>query len=87
MLISSFCLFGNILVDELIIIFRVSLFTSVVPVPVMLLGLFTSVFKLLYLKLLLHLWRGIIELNATIHYLRSCSSLMEDSHNPALNVR
>nr|YP_009994395.1 ATP synthase CF0 subunit IV [Cuscuta africana]QNP08493.1 ATP synthase CF0 subunit IV [Cuscuta africana] len=38
----SFRLFGNILADELIVVVLVSLVPLVVPIPVMLLGLFTS---------------------------------------------
>nr|YP_009663745.1 ATP synthase CF0 subunit IV [Cuscuta erosa]QCW07685.1 ATP synthase CF0 subunit IV [Cuscuta erosa] len=38
----SFRLFGNILADELVVVILVSLVPSVVPIPVMLLGLFTS---------------------------------------------
>nr|YP_009450045.1 ATPase subunit IV [Burmannia cryptopetala]ANK36242.1 ATPase subunit IV [Burmannia cryptopetala] len=38
----SFRLFGNILADELIVVVLVSLVPSVVPIPVMFLGLFTS---------------------------------------------
>ncbi|GMY38265.1 ATP synthase CF0 subunit IV [Fagus crenata] len=38
----SFRLFGNILVDELVVVILVSLVPSVVPIPVMLFGLFTS---------------------------------------------
>nr|WEY30538.1 ATP synthase CF0 subunit IV [Cuscuta gronovii] len=38
----SFRLFGNILADELVVVVLVSLVPSVVPIPVMLLGLFTS---------------------------------------------
>ncbi|KAI3864418.1 hypothetical protein MKX03_007773 [Papaver bracteatum] len=38
----SFRLFGNILADELVVVVLVSLVPSVVPIPVMFLGLFTS---------------------------------------------
>lgn len=38
----SFRLFGNILADELVVVVLVSLVPLVVPIPVMLLGLFTS---------------------------------------------
>ncbi|RZC75668.1 hypothetical protein C5167_051151 [Papaver somniferum] len=38
----SFRLFGNILADELVVVFLVSLVPLVVPIPVMFLGLFTS---------------------------------------------
>nr|YP_009994525.1 ATP synthase CF0 subunit IV [Cuscuta pedicellata]QNP08624.1 ATP synthase CF0 subunit IV [Cuscuta pedicellata] len=38
----SFRLFGNILADELVVVVLVSLVPSAVPIPVMLLGLFTS---------------------------------------------
>ncbi|KAL8214555.1 hypothetical protein R6Q57_004004, partial [Mikania cordata] len=38
----SFRLFGNILADELAVVVLVSLVPSVVPIPVMFLGLFTS---------------------------------------------
>nr|UXR11997.1 ATP synthase CF0 subunit IV [Christisonia kwangtungensis] len=38
----SFRLFGNILADELIVVVLVSLVPSVIPIPVMFLGLFTS---------------------------------------------
>ncbi|KAH1091567.1 hypothetical protein J1N35_018824 [Gossypium stocksii] len=38
----SFGLFGNILADELVVVVLVSLVPSVVPIPVMFLGLFTS---------------------------------------------
>ncbi|KAJ1256729.1 hypothetical protein BS78_K322700 [Paspalum vaginatum] len=38
----SFRLFGNILVDELVVVVLVSLVPLVVPIPVMFLGLFTS---------------------------------------------
>nr|YP_010760491.1 ATP synthase CF0 subunit IV [Cuscuta polyanthemos]WEY30479.1 ATP synthase CF0 subunit IV [Cuscuta polyanthemos] len=38
----SFRLFGNILADELVVVVLVSLVPSVVPIPAMLLGLFTS---------------------------------------------
>ncbi|CAN6476845.1 unnamed protein product [Victoria cruziana] len=38
----SFRLFGNILVDELVVVVLVSLVPLVIPIPVMFLGLFTS---------------------------------------------
>jgi F-type H+-transporting ATPase subunit a len=38
----SFRLYGNILADELVVVVPVSLVPSVVPIPVMFLGLFTS---------------------------------------------
>ncbi|KAH6777215.1 ATP synthase CF0 A subunit [Perilla frutescens var. frutescens] len=38
----SFRLFGNILADELVVVVLVSLVPSVIPIPVMFLGLFTS---------------------------------------------
>ncbi|GFQ00591.1 ATP synthase subunit a plastid, partial [Phtheirospermum japonicum] len=38
----NFRLFGNILADELVVVVLVSLVPSVVPIPVMFLGLFTS---------------------------------------------
>nr|YP_010290849.1 ATP synthase CF0 subunit IV [Gahnia tristis]ULQ66006.1 ATP synthase CF0 subunit IV [Gahnia tristis] len=38
----SFRLFGNILADELVVVVLVSLVPLVIPIPVMLLGLFTS---------------------------------------------
>ncbi|KAL6312152.1 hypothetical protein AAG906_021961 [Vitis piasezkii] len=38
----SFRLFGNILADELVVVVLVSLVPSIVPIPVMFLGLFTS---------------------------------------------
>nr|YP_010621342.1 CF0 subunit IV [Cuscuta epithymum]WBF90887.1 CF0 subunit IV [Cuscuta epithymum] len=38
----SFRLFGNILADELVVVVLVSLVPSAIPIPVMLLGLFTS---------------------------------------------
>nr|UGO88512.1 ATP synthase CF0 subunit IV [Corydalis ternata] len=38
----SFRLFGNILADELVVLVLVSLVPSVIPIPVMFLGLFTS---------------------------------------------
>nr|YP_010554361.1 CF0 subunit IV [Allomorphia malaccensis]UTM99284.1 CF0 subunit IV [Allomorphia malaccensis] len=41
-LLLSFRLFGNILADELVVVVLVSLVPSVVPIPVMFLGLFTS---------------------------------------------
>nr|YP_010463794.1 ATP synthase CF0 subunit IV [Anemia phyllitidis]UUL71061.1 ATP synthase CF0 subunit IV [Anemia phyllitidis] len=43
----SFRLFGNILADELVVAVLVSLVPSIVPVPMMLLGLFTSAIQAL----------------------------------------
>ena len=43
----SFRLFGNILADELVVAVLVSLIPFVIPVPIMLLGLFTSAIQAL----------------------------------------
>jgi F-type H+-transporting ATPase subunit a len=43
----SFRLFGNILADELVVAVIVSLVPLVIPVPLMLLGLFTSAIQAL----------------------------------------
>ncbi|MEL6868148.1 MAG: F0F1 ATP synthase subunit A, partial [Bacteroidota bacterium] len=43
----SFRLFGNILADELVVAVLVSLIPFVIPIPIMLLGLFTSAIQAL----------------------------------------
>nr|KJB33552.1 hypothetical protein B456_006G017100 [Gossypium raimondii] len=54
----SFQLFGNVLVDELIVVFPVSLVPSVVPILIMFLGLFTSGIQALIFATLVAVYVG-----------------------------
>jgi F-type H+-transporting ATPase subunit a len=49
--LSCFRLFGNILADELVVAVLVALVPLVIPIPIMLLGLFTSGIQALVLLL------------------------------------